>query len=142
MAPENITVVKTAENPGGEYLGSMVGAVGLAIFSDTEVVGTIAPMVVTGGGVIVGASGTFILYDYTLSGNKLRSTEGSILIDLPGMAGSLRITEGSHGSRIKVHKKRDFHGYGKIHQHCIKCEDNVITLSGKIMGQFPSDDPE
>lgn len=124
----------------GEYLGSMVGAVGLAIFGGTEVLGTIAPMVVTGGGVIVGASGTFILSGYTLKGNKLSSTQGSIVINLPGVSGFERYL-GAMETVLKFTKKGTFKGTVK-YTNPDKCEDNVITFSGKMMGQFPSDEPE
>jgi hypothetical protein len=130
---------ETGVNPG-EYLGSMVGSVGLAIFSGTEVLGTIAPMVVTGGGVIVGASGTFILYDYTLKGNKLSSTEGSIVINHPDWGELENYPRDEMEAVLKFTKKGTFKGTVKYTND--KCEDNVITFSGKMMGQFPSDEPE
>lgn len=135
-------VCETGDYPG-DYLGSMIGAVGLAIFYDTEVVGTIAPIVVTGGGVIVGASGTFILEEYTLKGNTLSSTKGSIVIDHP-QAGNLESFEGDMEAVLKFTKKGTFKGTVN-YTNLDKCEDNVITFSGQLMGQFPSplpDEPE
>ena len=128
----------------GDYLGSMVGAVGLAVFEELDAVGTIAPMVVTFPGVIVGASGTFILDDYTLKANILRSTNGSIEITSPAPGadpGDIEDYSGAMESVLKFTKKGTFTGtvkYTNLDKD--PCEANVIKFSGKMLDKFPPDE--
>lgn len=124
----------------GDYLGSMVGAVGLAVFEELDAVGTIAPMVVTFPGVIVGSSGIFTLDDYTLKANILRSSTGLIEITHP-VGGLIEEFSGDMEAVLKFTKKGTFTGtvkYTNLDKD--PCEANVIKFSGKMLDKFPPDE--
>lgn len=126
----------------GDYLGSMVGAVGLAIFGDPDAEGTVTPAMGTGSGVIVGTSVTFILDAYTLKANTLRSTTGSVQITSPGgTLGDIEDYKDGMVAVLKFTKKGTFKGTITYTNEIPFCVKNVINFTGKMLGKFPPDEP-
>lgn len=153
-----------ADNPpfaSGPYIGSMVGAVGLAQFGEPDEVstGTISPMVVANIGdvvppgsvdappalVITGAAGYYNLESYTLKKNTVTSTMGNLCIEHP-VLGILEeyptgtcadpAVFGDMNAVFKFTKKGTFTGSVEYRNEGPPCVDTVISVSGKLLGTF------
>lgn len=121
----------------GEYLGSMVGGIGLAVFGDPEATGTVAPMVSTDMGVVAGARADYILDDYTVSANTVRSDSGSVEISAPGV-GVIEEYEGPIDAVFKFTKNTIFTGTVQYTDD-VRCVETIINVSGRMLGRFPAD---
>jgi hypothetical protein len=145
----------------GNYLGSMIGSVGLGQFGEpasassdgTGATGTIAPVVVTNpegppAQVVTGSVGVYYLESYTLKKNTATATSGNVCIETSSDEIIEEYPEGACGGNgdfgpmnavFKFTKKGTFTGV--IKYTIGDCPglgmQNIISVSGRLLGEFP-----
>ncbi|MBW1792435.1 MAG: hypothetical protein JRJ14_09325 [Deltaproteobacteria bacterium] len=130
----------------GDYLGSMVGGIGIAIIGEKDIVGTFAPMVISGltglgeATVIAGATAIWTMDDWTKDGDVLRAITGSVVITPPG--GGEPIVDYEGDMTVKITFLTETTLKGKIKYTGDDGVQNVVKLTGKLLGQLPDAEPE
>ena len=130
----------------GDYLGSMVGGIGIAIIRDTDIEATFAPMVASGiielgeGLVIAGATAIWTIDDWTKDGDVLRAITGSVVINDPLGNELVSYTD---DMTVKITFLTDTSFKGKLKYISADGAQNVVKLIGKLLGKLPdTEDPE
>ena len=100
----------------GDYVGSMVGGIGIAVIGETDIVGTFAPMVASGldglgeVSVIAGATAIWTMDAWTKDGDVLTASNGSVLITPPGGGDPIVDYEGPMTAKITFLTDTSFKG--------------------------------
>jgi hypothetical protein len=124
----------------GDYLGSMVGGIGIAIIDNTDIKATFAPMVASGlpplgdPMVLAGATAIWTMNDWTKDGDILRSTFGSVEMKDP-LGNTIIFYEGDMTIKITFITETSFKGKIKFTDN--DGAKNVIKIVGKKLGQLP-----
>jgi len=129
------------KNPDtGDYLGAMVGGIGIVKITDTEVVATFAPMVASGlegpgeATVLAGGTASWTMDDYTKAGDILTSSTGSV--EIKNSAG-ITVFSYSGDMTSKIEFKTETSLTGKIKYIDDDGALNLIKIVGKKLGQLP-----
>ncbi len=126
----------------GDYLGAMVGAIGIVKITATDVEGTFAPMVVSGlnelgvAEVLAGATVIWTMDNWTKDGDILTSNTGSVLITVPGVGEILSFESDEMNMKLTFITETSF--TGKIKYIDDAGAKNVIKIVGKKLGQLPA----
>ena len=141
-----------AKFASGDYIGSMIGAVGLAEFGESDEVstGTIAPVMITNPAgqpaiLAIGSLGVYNLESYSLKKNTVKSTSGNVCIEDPFGGVLEEYPDGACDNDgvfddinavFKFTKKGTFTGSVRFRNTEPICVDKVISVSGKLLGTF------
>jgi hypothetical protein len=134
---------KMYDSSTGDYLGSMAGGTGLAVFYEPETgaEATVAPMVISGPmaisgyDVVAGATAHYSLDSYTVKGNKINvKTNGTVTITPPGGGPAIEEYSGEIIAKYKFTKKGTLTAVIKYTNNGIL---TTVEATGQMLGKLP-----